>query len=188
MKKNDTYLLNKGLSITFITNFIDFQTNVLTRENSDRQSIENIAKTVFNEMMNNGDIEFSDWDIIKDKLKSIKYQTKKDLVEEVKKEHIVNMISDVCFNCRDMQGKTISDSIGVENISSFSKENKVSKTISELFALVKYREELDKELKKKLAAIDEFSVEEVQLSLINKYGSFMPENYIKSVEIVFDAE
>lgn len=186
MNKNDSYLLNKGLAITFITNFIDFQTNILSRDKSDKDSIETTCKTVFNAMMNNGDIEYSDWDIIKNKLKEVRYQTKKEMQEEVKKEYLVSTFSAVCENCRDFKGRPIEETIGVENISSFSKDNKISKTTTELLALIKYRNEITRELNKKISSLEELKLEESIPALINKYGNLFPENYSKSLGVIFN--
>lgn len=188
--ENDIHLLCKGVAVTFLTNYVEFQSNILTRQDADKQQIFSTVKTVFNEMLNNGDVDMSDWQPIVDLMNSKKFQTMELLSESIKKDQMFSLLDSICTNCISTKGKSLSDQLSVENIKVFRKENKLSTGITELLALVKYKKELDEMLEAKMSEMSfgEGIVKDNMVSMINKYGKLLPAKYISSMDILFNGK
>lgn len=182
MNNKDMYLINKGISISFIMGFIDHQTNVLTRENADRESIVTSIKTVFNEMMNNGDVEFSDWSLVKERLDNLKFQRVDTLKEDLQQEHLINLITDICINCPDEKGTKYIDCVTLENFDKRTSKNDISDDMASLMVLLNYRQQLDNSIKDKIKHLDASIFKKETTKLIDTYGSLLTESYIKNLK------
>lgn len=176
----DNKLLKKGVALALLSNYIDWQSSIVTRTDASKDSILSTVKTCFNAMLDRGDVEYSDWDGLNTKIKNLKFETIAALKETVNEEMKIKTIEVLCEN-HMIDGVKLSDSLSVENLKSLNTKTGASAKTLEVLSLVQHRMEIDKLIRAKLEGT-EFSVIGGQSSdMVNMYGKYFPEDYLRMV-------
>lgn len=175
-------MLKKGLALSLLVDYVDHQTDLLTRDNSDKQDITNNVKQVFNAMLDKGDVDISDWPTLEQHIKNTRFELSKDVLDKTKNMFKENALSNVMRFKRIHTGNILESDISTENLKTIVKKDGVEKRYAELMLLIKCKGDLDKRISELLNDTPEMTAD--LTDLLNKYGKLFPASYLTSVNRV----
>lgn len=173
-------LLKENICAMMLTEYIQFQSNIETRKDSDKSSTEKTVKKAFDTMLNNGDITILSWDAIDKKLIGMTYQKTKDVKFKREKNYTLDLM-DTISSTNLFNGHSISaiSEMGMEDISAMN--IKLDSSLFDSLLLIntasKLIEQANINLEKHRPAIKEIS-----LNIINKYNKLFSQDFISYME------
>lgn len=176
---NHKDLLRKSTAVSLIVNFLSWQSQMTKSSFMGGDVITKTVKTVFDMMLNNGDVAYSDWVYIEKELAKTKpaqlTQSKADL-----KQIFQSSIFESLTNTTYYKNQSLAESISVENLKAIAEETGTPAQIVSIAALMRQREAIDQQIDK-LQMEFETELSKNTAELLNKYGKHFPDPYLTAL-------
>jgi len=179
-----TNLVKNRAGVTTIENYIQWQMGLSPDQQLSDEVIRETVKTVFDAMLNAGDVFVSDGDYVLKCLAESKKASKVDLVEEVQSIVHQNLLKSAIETVHYKE-QTLLECLSVENLVSVAQESNIDNETVQLLALIKTRRDLDKVIHEKIKPYVSAINSEMK-DMLNKYGKSFPVEFTTMMQTVFD--